>query len=245
MITELLNVVALLFVTSLPSTEISGTGFFVAHNKRFFLISNLHVLDPNLKGKSLLKVMCPKKNGKKVEVFNNENVVHKIDKKIDLAAVEITVDLIKECGFKTLGPEHIYIEKDSNALVEFGNDVLTVGFPRGFFDENSKLPIGKVGMIASSFDPKNQTFFWVDSSLFNGNSGSPVFLKPSISYKGKNGGMVIGDEQMIVIGVNYAKISSRINGFSVNGQATIINEDLELNSVIHSKYVIQLLSSIE
>jgi S1-C subfamily serine protease len=64
--------------------------------------------------------------------------------------------------------------------VEVGDDVLVVGYPRGFYDEFSKFPIVKSGIIASSWGMpfSGRPFFLIDAKLFPGSSGSVVISKP-------------------------------------------------------------------
>ena len=67
--------------------------------------------------------------------------------------------------------------------VEVGDDALVVGYPRGFYDEFSKFPIVKSGVIASCWGMPfgGRPYFLVDAKLFPGSSGSIVISKP-ISY---------------------------------------------------------------
>lgn len=64
--------------------------------------------------------------------------------------------------------------------IEVGDDVLVVGYPRGFYDEFSKFPIVKSGIIASrwGFPFGGKPHFLVDAKLFPGSSGSLVISKP-------------------------------------------------------------------
>ena len=68
----------------------------------------------------------------------------------------------------------------SKITVEVGDDVLVVGYPRGFYDEFCKFPIVKSGIIASRWGmPFNgKPFFLIDAKLFPGSSGSIVISKP-------------------------------------------------------------------
>jgi len=64
--------------------------------------------------------------------------------------------------------------------VEVGDDALVVGYPRGFYDEFSKFPIVKSGVIASCWGMPfgGRSVFLIDEKLFPGSSGSIVISKP-------------------------------------------------------------------
>jgi hypothetical protein len=64
--------------------------------------------------------------------------------------------------------------------VEVGDDVLVVGYPRGFYDDLVKFPIVKSGVIASFWGVPfgGKPFFLIDAKLFPGSSGSIVISKP-------------------------------------------------------------------
>lgn len=63
---------------------------------------------------------------------------------------------------------------------EVGDDVLVVGYPRGFYDQLSKFPIVKSGVIASFWGMPfgGKPCFLIDAKLFPGSSGSIVISKP-------------------------------------------------------------------
>lgn len=65
--------------------------------------------------------------------------------------------------------------------VNVGDDALVIGYPRGYYDEFSKFPIIKSGIIASKWGmPFNgQPYFLIDAKLFPGSSGSLVISRPT------------------------------------------------------------------
>lgn len=68
----------------------------------------------------------------------------------------------------------------NNIHVEAGDDVLIVGYPRGYYDQKNCYPIVKSGTIASGWDLNfnDEPYFLVDAKLFPGSSGSIVVSKP-------------------------------------------------------------------
>ena len=65
--------------------------------------------------------------------------------------------------------------------VEVADDVITIGYPRGFYDEKNIYPIVKSGIIASRWGANfnGSPFFLIDTKLFPGSSGSLVLSKPT------------------------------------------------------------------
>ena len=64
--------------------------------------------------------------------------------------------------------------------IETSDDVLVLGYPRGFYDEENLFPIVKSGIIASSWGQNfnDNPYFLIDTKLFPGSSGSVVISKP-------------------------------------------------------------------
>jgi len=64
-----------------------------------------------------------------------------------------------------------------------GDEIYILGFPMGLAGEERKYAIARSGIIARLDDEIIDTTysFLVDSSVFPGNSGGPVILKPAIT----------------------------------------------------------------
>ena len=79
--------------------------------------------------------------------------------------------------------------KVSRLSISAGDDVLIVGYPRGFYDRFNKLPIIKKGMLISPWGTRyeNKDAFLVDMKSFKGSSGSIVISRPTdlLFEKGK------------------------------------------------------------
>lgn len=99
--------------------------------------------------------------------------------KIDLACINIS-DVIQKHSDK------IYFQAlDTGVLSDFSepyldvaNRIIFVGYPEGLFDPKHNLPIIRTGTIAShpKVDFDNEKQFLIDAQVFQGSSGSPVFL---------------------------------------------------------------------
>ena len=130
------------------------------------------------------------------------------DKTIDVAILDIS-EILKSRLQSTkklvapffLGPS-MFVGKN-NIEVEASDDVLVVGYPKGFYDRVNLFPIIKSGIIATKwgvgFEGKPQ--FLIDAKLFPGSSGSVVLSKP-IDMVFKDGKLMSAkDKQFALLGV--------------------------------------------
>jgi hypothetical protein len=69
---------------------------------------------------------------------------------------------------------------ENNIDVQASDDIIVVGYPRGFYDEVNLFPIVKAGIISSRWGTPfgGEPFFLIDAKLFPGSSGSVVLSKP-------------------------------------------------------------------
>ena len=76
--------------------------------------------------------------------------------------------------------EDLFPGIDKMVSVGVGDDALIVGYPRGFYDDFSKFPIVKSGVIASRWNSPfgGKPYFLIDAKLFPGSSGSIVISRP-------------------------------------------------------------------
>jgi hypothetical protein len=165
--------------------------------KQTFLITNRHVLLPVIDGKEnipnqlIFYIRTINKSGNvdwlPISFDQNEVIkrakVHQ-DSNIDVAIIDVG-DLVKDLlseeistAFSSIGEDDFPGKNKIN--VEVTDDVIVVGYPKGFHDDFNKFPIVKTGIIASRWlspfqgEPK----FLIDAKLFPGSSGSIVISKP-------------------------------------------------------------------
>jgi hypothetical protein len=111
------------------------------------------------------------------------------DDSVDVAIVSV-LDLLGKVMYPvpvnekpmvyTAVSEEDFPKTGGKITVEVGDDALVVGYPRGFYDEFSKFPIVKSGVIASFWRMPfgGKPYFLIDAKLFPGSSGSIVISKP-------------------------------------------------------------------
>jgi hypothetical protein len=130
------------------------------------------------------------------------------DSEIDVAIVSV-LDLITE---KTRsGGEYLQwhavdnedLPSKNNIAVEVSDDVVIIGYPRGFYDQVNLFPIVKSGVIASRWGlPFNgQQCFLIDAKLFPGSSGSIVVSKPKDIAVLDGAVMFANEKQFAFLGV--------------------------------------------
>ena len=109
-----------------------------------------------------------------------------------------------------------------NIGVEVADDVLIIGYPKGYYDEVNVFPIIKSGIIASKWGRgfRGEPYFLIDAKLFPGSSGSIVITKP-INMALKDGQLQISPEkQFAFLGV--------YSGAPIFSSETIHFEDLQI-----------------
>jgi hypothetical protein len=200
----------LIITASGNGTTIMGTGFFYhkledkppapqpqwVAIQRMWLATNRHVILGNPGSESLpssltfhLRQVIDQKLQWLPVVLDQSAVLQRTkchsNPAVDVCVVDI-LDLITERA-KTLnnllpwsGVSSVDLPNASSPSVDVGDDVLIVGYPRGFYDQVNLVPIVKAGIIASKWGAPfgGQPLFMVDAKLFPGSSGSLVITKP-------------------------------------------------------------------
>lgn len=131
----------------------------------------------------------------KIELKYNGELSNRVflhpEKQVDLVGILINdlTQSIQRIDYVTLD-ENLLLTRDKiiDEVIEIGENVLVLGYPAGVYSQENYLPVAKSGIIASS-PYENLTLQFgkevikgkiilVDSALFGGSSGGPVFIKP-------------------------------------------------------------------
>src|SRR5438477_3216456 len=174
-----------------------GTGFFVAleygdrsaagaENYRLFLVTNRHVLAG--RDDALIRVNTKDGAARRVRLAlgagEGANWAVHPDDRVDVALVLVNARLLLQAGME-LGyfrPTDIACVSTMKALgIGPGEELFVLGFPMGMSGIDRNYVIARSGMIARLDDDILATSrtFLIDASVFPGNSGGPVILKPS------------------------------------------------------------------
>ena len=106
--------------------------------------------------------------------------------KADVAALMVKADQLEESGvliscFRS--DSHVIDRDAANSIgVSEGDGVFILGFPLGIAGENRNDVIVRHGVLSriQAWLRNDQDEFWIDSSIYPGNSGGPVLTKPEM-----------------------------------------------------------------
>ncbi len=189
----------------------NATSFFYSSNNKTYLVSNRHVFvkeeNEFFPDHATIKVHITMTDLEKnrlidLPLMDGEKKLwlEARDKSIDLALLDITAIVEKDWVFRSLSKTDF---PTADKLFPLGQEVVIVGYPRGFHDTNLNFPIVRKGSIASLYGANFQKnpYFLVDAKLHPGTSGSPVLSMPS-PIQLTNQGMNIGQMNSFFLGIN-------------------------------------------
>lgn len=154
---------------------------------QLFLITNRHVFDK--KEKVSLRFNSTDES---VKIFDQnlildtgENIwLSHHDPNIDLAVMNVNANVLVE---NKINPMFVtddmfaYFNQFNEIGIAAGDSLFVIGFPMGIAGEIQNYPCVKSGLVSRidhEIITQNKAFL-IDSSIFPGNSGGPVFLKPT------------------------------------------------------------------
>ena len=193
-----------------------GTGFITSYNHDNkvgnFLVTNRHVVADATRIK--LEFLT-KSDGKKPHVAKkialgtsdpSRAFVFHNDPNVDIAVMPFTPigeKYFKEgtpLRYRTI-PSDIYLTRSQSKTIPAIEEIVVIGYPRLLRDEQTLTPIARKGITATPVDQDFHGFrgFLIDAAIFEGSSGSPVFIYNVGSYSTPNG-IVMGG-RLIFLGV--------------------------------------------
>ena len=216
----------------------TGTGFFflvsvplregiVRH--KLLLISNKHVLN---EGKGKMTLTLNKKHDDGTPSYGNpiafiyDGFIDKYfehpDNDVDLACADISDITHSDAHIMNMPAE--FLTPIDYEKVALGSDVLFIGYPFGLYDRVNNLPLARKGTLASmpNIDFEGKGVILIDAQVFEGSSGSPVFVD--------------WDEKYRLLGV----ISRTIKGNTLSGSPVALG----LGVVVKQRHVQELVDHI-
>ena len=220
-----------------------GTGFFYktplnngTDRAIILLISNKHVFI-NPKGRLIVSLNRVKEDGtpdlgnimtSDQVGFENTYFAHP-DPGVDLAC--INVSSIEQIGVHYMLLNEIFLKPIDYEKIAVGSDVIFVGYPENRYDVVNNLPLIRKGSIASmpnvDFNGRGQIV--IDAQIFNGSSGSPVFVHWDNEYK------LLGVVSQTMIR------HSQLQTLPVNMSSVGVKQILGLGIVIKQRHVQELI----
>lgn len=209
-IDDTLHGISTLLLIISQGEQYQGTGFFYnelgpkdlqdaqwREVKAVWIVTNRHVLFPIINGKEVMPDQFVFHLRKIVDhgivwepVFLDFDELKKRirlhkDPEVDVVLVRVDDLLIERIKtdnrymqWSAVGEEDL--PGNNNIIAEVGDDVLVIGYPKGFYDEKNVFPIVKSGIIATRWGVgfNGKPIFLIDAKLFPGSSGSIVITKP-------------------------------------------------------------------
>lgn len=195
-----------------PSNLGSATGFFYKKEVSLYLITNKHVVineeRRHFPDELILRVHTNlhsliDNRDIHIPLYLNGNPVwleHPTLENVDVVAICID-DHVREMDVIQSWSSQNFVPEDE--LINYGDSVLVMGYPRGFYDTMHNLPIGRSGTIASLYRGhfEGRPYFLLDAVLHPGTSGSPVYI-PTRQSRTTVHGLVIGASPPVLLGIN-------------------------------------------
>jgi len=173
----------------------SATGFFYSNNDKLFFVTNRHVVlneqSDTIPDKLRLFLHQDAKNllnniEYDVPLYSSSGETlwknHPSNQLVDIAILELdSYSIQTQFIIKAWSPS---LFLPSNYVLDPGEDVFIMGYPRGFFDNQYNLPVFRNAMIASPYGVpfRGNPCFLTDANLHPGTSGSPVITKPKSNW---------------------------------------------------------------
>jgi len=137
----------------------------------------------------------------------------------DLAILPLTPIIMDIQKNQKKDPFIVYYDESLLPTTAFLNDVtsiedvLMIGYPKGFWDSTNNLPVVRKGLTATpiNLNYNRQPEFLLDIPIFAGSSGSPIVLFNQGSYSTKKGEIVIGS-RIVLLGINVQSVNYTAEG---------------------------------
>lgn len=219
-IDELVACVARVISYKNGTAQKTGSGFFYENKSGLHYITNRHMVIKEDEGyfpdKLSLRLHTDPNNIQNnsdlvLSLYSNSNPTWKEHpthgSKVDVIAIPLNKDEIAKKYFvKAFSPAN-HIPND--IVVPLGQELMVMGFPKGFSDEKFNLPIFRNATLASVYPVpfQGKPFVLIDSRLHGGTSGSPVITKMMNMIQKTDGSTAImtGNPRYL-IGIHSASI---------------------------------------
>lgn len=236
-----------------------GTGFFFRVNEKEngdykpVIVTNRHVFE-DAKNVEIILTLIDKERKSKVTKFMIDqlygNVVFHPDSKVDLAVLPCPgiFSILQLQGYEV---DAIFLDKSlipkSDQIQEISaiEEVYIIGYPNGYMDEVNNRPLVRKGITASDFklDYNGEKKFLVDSTIYGGSSGSPVFIYNRNGFSDSQGNFNIGQSRVLFLGVNSAVMIQKLNGEIIekdvpNGVGTVTRVPIGLGIIVKAELLL-------
>lgn len=195
-----------------------ASGFFYKSGDNIYYITNRHVIIEESNGhypdSIRLKLYTDPSNIASSRVISldlydaarrpvwREHPVY--GKNVDVVAIPVSPARLNGCKIIPLSREY---QVPDDIVLDYGQDLMAIGYPEGLSDNVHNLPIARNASLASSYMvPFNtEPYMLVDSRLHPGTSGSPIFTKPIFTARCPDGSFTTSPQGKIyLVGIHSA-----------------------------------------
>lgn len=204
------------FIQQLSSNNFIGTatGFFYRRENKLFLVTNRHVVIDQ-KSKMVIDTLrlllhndlkTPSNNSTfDVPLYSSEMPLwkdHPNYEQADIVLIELDENEIQGKFLIEAWSASDFLP--SKYLLDPGEDVFIMGYPRAFFDKKHNLPVFRNAMIASTYGVSFNGFpyFLTDAHLHPGTSGSPVITKARKNWIDSDGNYYLAGSDYYILGIH-------------------------------------------
>ena len=220
------NTIRILCMTAMGIA--TGTGFFFEftydeESKIPVIVTNKHVVKGGITGKLVFSIANDNREiieNKKYEIvvenFEQTWIMHP-DDSVDLCVLPIAplCDDASKKGKKLaiamLSKENI-ISGDIINKISKVEEITVVGYPDGIWDSFNNLPIVRRGITATpiAYNFENKKRFLIDSAIYGGSSGSPVYIFNQGAYQLEN--TLYAGSRLMLVGIIFAVAQHTVTG---------------------------------
>jgi hypothetical protein len=131
-------------------------------------------------------------------------------------------------------------------------EVLMIGYPKGFSDSSNNLPIARSGMTATPpyLNFNKEPHFLLDIPIYTGSSGSPVVLYNSISYRNYKTNSTVMGSRFYFMGIATSSRNYIARGSTVSAKKELIiptetSLPFDIAIVLKSKVLLEIKKLLE
>lgn len=201
----------------------TATGFFFAKDGRIYLVTNRHVARSERREMQPTHFRVhlhrsPADLGQNVWItlplFDEEGRPRWLeDKKSESDILCLEVEEIRRRAAEKSVAISALSEADfvpDHVNFELGQELLVIGYPRGYHDDVHNLPVIRYATLASPYPIpfQGKPLALIDANLHPGTSGSPVILKPSSISRGGRSADLSARRRVYLIGVHSSSVGA-------------------------------------
>ena len=247
------------FYDELAPEDPNKKGFYWREVEATWIVTNRHVLLPKVEGNEIIPDTITFHVRKVVgqgivwePVILDVTQIKKrlklhTDSEVDVAILRVD-DLLRE----RMKPGNIYMTSSSvseedlpenkNISAEVADDVVIIGYPKGFYDEKNIFPIVKSGIIATRWGMNfnDMPVFLIDAKLFPGSSGSIVVTKPISSIVAEGPMKDKRETQFAFLGIYSGEPFRQQEPIDLDDITIIRKDSFNVGTVWYGKLVVDI-----